>query len=178
MVPQLYIRSHAPTGYLCPFCAIAGGAEADAVVYKDDTFIGVLGLHQKPGNEGHLLLFPVEHHENLYGLPAELAGRLLLVGQRIALALKDAFEAEGVTLIQNNEPAGDQDVWHVHLHIIPRFNDDNFLLKPGAIMPMQERERLASRMISALDVIEAKAEAFKTPPLELLDPEPKDLVQT
>ncbi|STQ90784.1 HIT family protein [Iodobacter fluviatilis] len=144
------MQHHAPSPYLCPFCAIAAGAESDAVVFNDGKAIGVLGLHQKVGNEGHILVMPVGHFENLYELPSELTGHLFLVTQLLARGIKRAFGTDGITVLQNNEPAGDQDVWHAHIHVIPRFTGDQFHARQGAFMPLAERAKLATTIRAAL----------------------------
>jgi histidine triad (HIT) family protein len=144
------MQHHAPSSYLCPFCAIAAGAESDAVVFNDGKAIGVLGLCQKQGNEGHTLVIPVLHFENLYELPTELTAHLFVVTQLLARGIKSAFAADGITVLQNNEPAGGQDVWHAHTHVIPRFTGDQFHAKRSAVMAIEERSKLAAAIRSAL----------------------------
>ena len=144
------MQHHAPSPYLCPFCAITAGAESDAVVFNDGKVIGVLGLYQKEGNEGHTLVIPAVHFENLYELPADLTGHLFVVTQLLARGIKRAFTADGITVVQNNEPAGGQDVWHAHTHIIPRFKGDGFHAKRSAVMAIADRSKLAAAIRSAL----------------------------
>jgi histidine triad (HIT) family protein len=140
------MRSHAPASYQCPFCRIASGAEADAVVFNDGHTIGVVTLHQKARNQGAVLVLPTEHCENLYSLPGSSASRLFAAAQSLALVLKEVLGCEGVTLIQNNEPAGGQDVWHFHLHVVSRFVDDRFHDSRATVMPLEARAALARRI--------------------------------
>ena len=71
------------------------------------------------------LVIPIEHHENLYDLPIDLGSALQRAIRDTALAMKAAFGCDGVSTRQHNEPAGNQDVWHYHVHVFPRFHDDD-----------------------------------------------------
>ena len=64
-------------------------------------------------------------------MPDELLGTLHAFSKRLALAFKTVYGCDGVLLRQHNEPAGSQDVWHYHLHVIPRFTDDEFYARPA-----------------------------------------------
>ena len=89
-------------------------------------------------------MIPLAHHENLYTLPDELAGRIGHVVRRVALAIRTGYPSDGVTVLQNNEPAGDQDVWHLHTHVIPRYTGDR--KDQGLSVRADDRERYASRL--------------------------------
>jgi histidine triad (HIT) family protein len=62
--------------------------------------------------------------ENIYDLPSELSYRIHDVEKKIAIALKETYECDGVSTRQHNEPCGGQDVWHYHIHVIPRYKED------------------------------------------------------
>ncbi|MCX9157689.1 HIT family protein [Niveibacterium sp. 24ML] len=145
---------HAPADYACPFCRVAAGGESQAEVFNDGVVIGVMGLHQPANHAGTVLVLPAQHFENTYELPDELAGRLMVASARIARALKVALGCEGVTLRQNNEPAGGQDVWHWHMHVIPRYAGDQYFQTPMRMMPLAERAALAARIRAAMDAAE------------------------
>ena len=68
--------SHEPTGYRCPFCAIAAGAESEFTAWRDEHVLVQISLHWNPVNPGKALVIPLAHHENVYTLPDELAGRI------------------------------------------------------------------------------------------------------
>jgi len=70
-------------------------------------------------------VIPNKHLENLYTLPDDLAIPLQSTVQSIALALKTAYDCPGISTRQHNEPAGGQDVWHYHIHVFPRYPEDN-----------------------------------------------------
>lgn len=116
--------SHAPAGYRCPFCALAGGAESEFTVWRDGHVLVQISLHWQPANPGKALVIPLAHHENVYTLPDELAGRISRMVRRVAFAIRTGYPSDGVTVLQNNEPAGGQDVWHLHTHLIPRYAGD------------------------------------------------------
>ena len=125
--------NHAPTDYVCPICLAANGIEdgrtqiaQSDIFYRDDLVMGFIRTKSIKGNEGHPLLVPVQHAENIFDLPNVVAHAIMDVAQQVALALKETRKAAGVTLIQNNEPAGDQHAFHFHLHVIPRFENDRF----------------------------------------------------
>ena len=118
-----YLRTK-PAGYRCPFCAIAGGAESEFTAWRDEHVLVQIALHWSPANPGKALVIPLAHIENIYTLPDELAGRIAHMVRRVAVAIRTGYPCDGVTVRQNNEPAGGQDVWHLHTHVIPRYIGD------------------------------------------------------
>ena len=72
-----------------------------------------ISKHWYSSNPGHALVIPLAHHENIYALPDDLAGRIARMARRVASAMRRGYPCDGVTVRQNNEPAGDQDVWHL-----------------------------------------------------------------
>ena len=123
--------NHAPDGYRCPICLAIQGTEGEEtmivqsdIFYRDEFVLGFIGSKSIRGNEGHPLLVPIQHAENLYDLSREQSHRIIEVAQKIAVALKQTRKCDGVTLVQNNEPAGDQHAFHYHL--VPRFKGDDF----------------------------------------------------
>jgi histidine triad (HIT) family protein len=141
---------HEPTDYHCPLCRVAAGAEREAVVHADDQVVVAMALHQKATNHGGLLVFPRTHVENIYTATPNDLGVVFGVVQRVATALKHALSADGVTVMQNNEPASGQDVWHFHVHVVPRFTGDAFRTSPWQIMDIEARARLAEKIKDAL----------------------------
>ena len=145
------MRSHEPPRYQCPFCEIASGAEAEAIVFNDGKAIGAVSLHQTERNVGAILVFPTEHFENIYSLPTQSSNHVFAAAQALAVALKKAFACEGITLLQNNEPAGDQDVWHFHVHVVPRFANDRLREYKARAMPLESRAILARRIREGME---------------------------
>jgi histidine triad (HIT) family protein len=84
-----------------------------------------------PNNPGHVLVIPNKHFENIYELPLDYATEIHTLAQKIALAFKAAYPCDGVSTRQHNESAGNQESWHYHLHVFPRYlNDDLYTLFP------------------------------------------------
>ena len=117
--------SHAPPDYNCPFCATAAGAEPEFTAWRDAHVLVRISKNWYSSNPGHALVIPLAHHENIYALPDDLAGRIARMARRVASAMRRGYPCDGVTVRQNNEPAGDQDVWHLHTHVIPRHTGDD-----------------------------------------------------
>src|SRR5256885_14664241 len=143
----------------CVFCDILSGALTPEIVAYRDQYIAVFpSLGQQPRNQGHMLVVPVMHVEQIYQVEGALAGALMTTVAGVARALKKAFAADGVTVRQNNERHGGQDVFHVHFHVIPGFVDDGFNTGEarfpfGAIkIPLSERVKQAAILRDALDL--------------------------
>ena len=115
---------HAPDGYDCPFCRIAAGHLPGRVVLRDAHVMALVNIRWWPNNPGGCLVVPLEHFENVYDLPPALGTPIQAAVQRLARALKEAVRCDGVSTRQHNEPAGNQDVWHYHVHVFPRFHND------------------------------------------------------
>ncbi len=88
-------------------------------VYEDDDTLAFMDV--MPQSPGHLLVIPKEASRNLLDADPAVLSRLMPVVQKLARAAKDAFEADGITVTQFNEAAAGQTVFHLHVHIIPRY---------------------------------------------------------
>lgn len=75
--------------------------------------------------KGNCLIMPKSHIENIYEMDESIGVDLLRATRRLALAMKSALACDGVSTRQHNEPAGNQDVWHFHQHVFPRYEGDN-----------------------------------------------------
>lgn len=106
----------------CIFCKIAAGEIPSATLYEDDDFRVILDL--SPASKGHALILPKEHYRNLYDLDDELAAKVLVLAKKMTLRLKEVLECDGYNIVQNNEEAAGQTVFHFHMHMIPRYQGD------------------------------------------------------
>lgn len=106
----------------CIFCRIANGEIPSKTLYEDEEFRVILDL--QPATRGHALILPKEHHRNLYDLPDETASRVMALAKRMAVRMTDKLNCHGFNLIQNNGEAAGQTVFHFHLHLIPRYEND------------------------------------------------------
>ncbi len=128
-------NKHAPTNYHCPICLGNQGIENDHtllkqtdLIYKDDLVYVWLNSFWIEGNEGHVIVVPKDHFENIYEIPEEIGNRIFKISKKMALIIKQVYQADGITIKQNNEPAGDQHALHYHQHVFPRYNNDQFNL--------------------------------------------------
>ncbi|RUX27213.1 HIT family protein [Mesorhizobium sp. M7A.F.Ca.US.011.01.1.1] len=102
------------------FAKILRGEIPSHRVYEDEAVIAFMDV--MPQGPGHTLVVPKVPSRNLLDADPSIFGPLFTVVQRIAQAVKKAFSADGVTVMQFNEPASGQTVYHLHVHVIPRFN--------------------------------------------------------
>lgn len=123
----------------CIFCAIAMG-EADAsVVHEDDSVIAFMDL--RPVTPGHLLVIPKVHAVGLEDLQEDVGVQVWRVAHRLGRALRrSGLRCEGVNVFLADGAAAFQEVFHVHLHVFPRFTGDPFRI--DADWHVQERDRL------------------------------------
>lgn len=122
----------------CVFCRIARKQSPGSVIYEDETVMAFLDIN--PLNEGHTLIIPKEHHEDIFEIPAELLAYLHTISKRIAIAVKKATKADGISIFQQNGKAADQEIPHLHIHVVPRYEGQTmgrFLERPKA-----DREKL------------------------------------
>ena len=110
-------------------------------------------IDQWPRNPGHVLVIPTAHVESLYELETPLAARIHEVVRAVAVAMKQAYACDGVSTRQHNEPAGNQDVWHYHLHVFPRFAGDGLYTVAKARYCEGERAQYAQQLKSEVAAI-------------------------
>jgi histidine triad (HIT) family protein len=114
----------------CIFCAILAGEQPASIVYRDDVCTGFLDT--QPVNPGHVLVVPNVHAASLAELTPETGRQMFRVAQRIAAALRrSTVRCEGVNLFLADGEAAMQSVFHVHLHVLPRYKGDGFGLRFG-----------------------------------------------
>lgn len=109
----------------CIFCKIIGGEIPSITIYEDENFKAIFDI--SPASKGHTLVLPKKHVENLFEMDETIATNALPVIAKIAAAIKEALHCDGVNILQNNGLAAGQSVFHLHFHIIPRFNDDQVI---------------------------------------------------
>lgn len=128
----------------CIFCKLANGEISTATLYEDDDFRVI--LDQGPATKGHALILPKKHYANLYELPEELAARAMVLAKRMAGAMTEALNCDGFNLVQNNGEAAGQTVFHFHMHLIPRYHNDQAGITwiPGKLEDDVKEEILAA----------------------------------
>jgi histidine triad (HIT) family protein len=108
------------------FAKILRGDLPSERVYEDDDCIAIMDV--MPQGKGHTLVIPRAASRNILDIDADTLQKTILVVQKIARAVKAAFDAPGVFVMQFNEPVSGQTVFHTHFHVIPRF--EGIPLKP------------------------------------------------
>ena len=112
----------------CIFCRILAGEAPASFIYRDDRCAAFMDI--RPVNAGHLLVVPVKHGAHLADVDAETAAHLMRVGHAAVAALRaSGLPCEGVNFFLADGEAAMQEVFHVHLHVFPRFRGDGFGLK-------------------------------------------------
>ncbi|MCI8717475.1 MAG: HIT family protein [Lachnospiraceae bacterium] len=107
----------------CIFCKIASGDIPSYTLYEDNLFKVFLDL--SPTSFGHALLIPKEHYANLFELEDEIASKIFVLAKKVASAMKTSLQCDGFNLLQNNGEIAGQTMFHFHIHLIPRYKDDN-----------------------------------------------------
>ncbi|MFL6494626.1 MAG: HIT family protein [Nitrososphaera sp.] len=107
----------------CIFCSIIAGQEPCVLIHCNNGFLALMDKY--PINPGHALVMPTKHYETLLQMPPVEVGRLYSLVPKIAQAIISTVKADGFNVGQNNGTAANQIVPHVHVHIVPRFNDDS-----------------------------------------------------
>ncbi len=134
----------------CVFCQIVGGTAPASLVYDDEEIVAFLDLF--PVHPGHTLVVPRVHVEDLRTCPLPVAGRLFRVSAQLAPAIVKATGAAGFNVWTANGKAAGQEIFHLHLHVLPRFEDDSFGLRFPKSYPREaarhELEVLAERIRS------------------------------
>jgi histidine triad (HIT) family protein len=136
----------------CIFCDLVRGAGEVSVCYEDATALGFMDV--QPVNAGHTLVVPKQHYESMVDLPHDVAMHLFEVAMQLAPVIRKVSGADGMNMVVNSGQAAGQDVFHYHVHLIPRRADDGFDIHlPFAGSQMPDRTLLdatAAMIISSL----------------------------
>ena len=134
----------------CIFCKIIRGEIPSFKLYEDDLTYAFMDIN--PLNDGHALVIPKYHAENIYATPDEWFGPTMSTVRRIASAVNKVVRPEGINLLQANGPGAKQSVFHLHMHVIPRYADDgagmNWEIKHG---DMGAIGKLAEQIVAAIE---------------------------
>ncbi|QKT06883.1 HIT family protein [Gordonia sp. X0973] len=116
----------------CVFCDIVAGTSPARQVYADDYVVGFLDI--RPVMRGHTLIIPRAHSSGLADLETGNGEKMFAVGQRVGVAMRTAFDADGVNLLVNDGRAAMQTVFHTHLHVVPRHRGDKLSFAKGLVI--------------------------------------------
>ena len=136
----------------CIFCELIHGSGEVSICYEDSQAIAFMDV--QPVNAGHVLVVPRQHYESLADIPADLARHLFDVSLRLAPIVRRLAGADGLNVIVNSGTSAGQDVFHYHVHVIPRLSDDGFAVAlpfPGSSPPDRTLlDAMAARIIAEL----------------------------
>jgi len=128
----------------CLFCNIKEGKIPSTKVYEDKYTLAFLDIN--PVNPGHTLLIPKTHSRNLFDMEDKTLKQLAPILKKLSKAVRDGAGADGINIHINNEPAAGQVVFHTHIHIIPRFPDDNIEMWKGEKYKDSEMDALMKKI--------------------------------
>ena len=135
----------------CIFCGIVSGKAEASHVYQDERVIAFMDI--RPVTEGHLLVIPRAHGASLSTLDAEDGAQMFRVAHRLAAAVRGSgMRCEGINLFLADGEAAGQEVFHVHLHVLPRYKGDGFGLRMPPdyrVRPRAELDAAAARITRA-----------------------------
>lgn len=140
--------NHSPEKYICPLCQISRGERTEkgdqepSVIFRNKFITAFIAGKWWRSNLGHIIIIPNQHIENIYDMPESIGHKIFDFSKKVAIALKKTYKCDGVSTRQHNEPAGNQDVFHFHLHIFPRYEgDDLYLNHKNTYWPTQEEKQ-------------------------------------
>lgn len=148
------VYAHTTGDYDCLLCrGIRGETGPPTLVHDSDVVdrtelaLAAICPYFFGQNRGHVIVVPTAHFENRYAMPAQYLHACVDLAQAVAITMKKAYGAAGITLRQNNEPAGGQTAFHFHLHVYPRYPDDGFNTHPEEyLVEPAERAQWAQRL--------------------------------
>lgn len=130
----------------CIFCKIANGEIPSKTLYEDEEFRVIFDI--SPASFGHAIILPKTHGADLFDISEETASKIFVIAKKTAAALKKVLKCDGVNILQNNGEAAGQTVFHLHVHIIPRYKDDTVQIQ---WVPGQAEEEKLDAVIRELE---------------------------
>ncbi len=121
----------------CIFCKIANGEIPSRTLYEDEDFRVIMDL--APATKGHSLIMPKNHYKNIYEIADDTAAKVFPLAKKMAALMTEKLGADGFNIVQNNNEVAGQTLFHFHVHLIPRYNDDNqsLVMKPQEVTDAQ-----------------------------------------
>lgn len=131
----------------CIFCKIIAGEIPSFKLYEDEHTLAFMDIN--PANRGHALAIPKTHTPNLLEAPDEVLAVTAATARKVARAVHKTVNPDGLNLVQANGPGAAQSVFHLHMHVIPRFTDDNLMLNWGINPGDMDEIKALSEQIAA-----------------------------
>jgi histidine triad (HIT) family protein len=122
----------------CIFCKIVQKQAPSSIIYEDETVMAFLDI--RPLNMGHTLVIPKAHYVDIFDIPQTLLSQIHKIVKQVSSPVKEATNADGISIIQQNGKAAGQDIFHIHVHVVPRFEGQK--LPPFHELKEVERSKL------------------------------------
>ena len=120
----------------CIFCKIVRKQAPVSIIYEDETVMAFLDI--RPLNEGHTLVVPKKHYVDIFDTPEYQLNKVHTTAKIVSIAVKKTTNADGISVIQQNGKAAGQDIFHFHVHVVPRFEGQ----KLPSFSALEEVERV------------------------------------
>ncbi len=145
----------------CIFCKLANGDIPTNSIYEDDDFKVILDA--SPAAKGHALILPKEHFADLFEMDEKTGSALLPLAAKVGAHIKSRLSCDGLNVVQNNGAAAGQSVFHLHVHLIPRFEGDNVIREWNHLtLTDEEQEAIREQLKSELrDCDNNQSQRFK-----------------
>ncbi|MER3400710.1 MAG: HIT family protein [Thermoflexus sp.] len=132
------------------FCEIVARRQPAEVVYEDERTMAFMDIH--PANPGHTLVIPKRHAATIFEIDEEDAAAVMRTAVRVARAIRRALAPEGLNLVQSNGRAAGQEIFHLHVHVIPRWVGDGLrLARPPVVRRDRPLAEVAAEIRRALE---------------------------
>ena len=118
----------------CIFCKIVAGEMPAQIVDQDEHTVSFMDIN--PWTRGHALVIPRNHSRNLLDIPDDDLAHVAAAAKRLANRIRERLDCDGINILNSSEPAAWQSVFHFHMHVIPRYEDDPLRL-PGAPLKVE-----------------------------------------
>jgi histidine triad (HIT) family protein len=122
----------------CIFCKIVHRQTPSSIIYEDEAIMVFLDI--RPLNMGHTLVIPKAHYVDIFDIPENVLSQMYKVAKLVSSAVKKTTNADGISIIQQNGKAAGQDIFHIHVHVVPRFEGQK--LPPFSELKEVERAKL------------------------------------
>ena len=131
----------------CIFCKLANGIFDTNTLYEDEDFRVILDA--SPAAKGHALVLPKNHYDNALDADEATLGKAMALAAKIGRALKKATGCDGINIVQNNGEAAGQTVFHLHIHVIPRWNGDTVKVEWDHLEPTDAEFKETVELVKA-----------------------------
>jgi histidine triad (HIT) family protein len=133
------------TNESCEFCRVVSRQDDSTIIFEDEKTMVFMDI--KPVIDGHTLVIPKAHYENIFEIPEDEIAYVHKIVKRMATAVKKAMKADGISIIQHNGKAAMQRVFHLHVHVVPRYKGQKMPRPEELITPSKEKlEEIAERI--------------------------------